>query len=111
MMDKIQEISIKLLIWFGILMWPAIILIALFVPVIANAYDVHECQKDYDLALSVMQQRQKDNNLIEAMELYDKKIVMSAYSQPQQRTIRLRIEAAKNFANLNAQKCFKWSIL
>ena len=37
MMDKIQEISIKLLIWFGILMWPAIILIALFVPVIANA--------------------------------------------------------------------------
>ncbi len=70
-----------------------------------------ECQKDYDLALSVMQQRQKDNNLIEAMELYDKKIVMSAYSQPQQRTIRLRIEAAKNFANLNAQKCFKWSIL
>jgi|TARA_B110000914_G_scaffold211368_1_gene211386 hypothetical protein len=58
-----------------------------------------------------MQQRQKDNNLIEAMELYDKKIVMSAYSQPQQRTIRLRIEAAKNFANLNAQKCFKWSIL
>ena len=70
-----------------------------------------ECQKDYDLALSVMQQRQKGNNLIEAMELYDKKIVMSAYSQPQQRTIRLRIEAAKNFANLNAQKCFKWSIL
>jgi hypothetical protein len=70
-----------------------------------------ECQKDYDLALSVMQQRQKDNNLIEAMELYDKKIVMSAYSQPQQRTIRLRIEAAKNFANLNAQKCFKWGIL
>jgi hypothetical protein len=45
------------------------------------------------------------------MELYDKKIVMSAYSQPQQRTIRLRIEAAKNFANLNAQKSFKWSIL
>ena len=70
-----------------------------------------ECQKDYDLALSVMQQRQKDNNLIEAMELYDKKIVMSAYSHPQQRTIRLRIEAAKNLANLNAQKCFKWSIL
>ena len=67
--------------------------------------------KQMHFALTVMQQRQKDNNLIEAMELYDKKIVMSAYSQPQQRTIRLRIEAAKNFANLNAQKCFKWSIL
>ena len=88
-----------------------ITLIAVFGSLVVNADDVHECKNDYDLALSVMQQRQKDNNLIEAMELYDKKIVMSAYSQPQQRTIRLRIEAAKNFANLNAQKCFKWSIL
>ena len=71
-----------------------------------------ECQKDYDLALSVMQQRQKDNNLIEAMQLFtDKKLVMSAYSQPQQKTIRLRIEATKNFANHSAQKCFKWSII
>jgi|TARA_B110000305_G_scaffold174610_1_gene193090 hypothetical protein len=88
--------------------WPVVILGTLVFN--ASATEL-ECQKDYDLALSVMQQRQKDNNLIEAMELYDKKIVMSAYSQPQQRTIRLRIEAAKNFANLNAQKCFKWSIL
>ena len=79
-----------------------IILLLLLLAVNVNATEL-ECQKDYDLALSVMQQRQKDNNLIEAMELYDKKIVMSAYSQPQQRTIRLRIEAAKNFANLNAQ--------
>jgi hypothetical protein len=72
--------------------------------------DVHECKNDYDLALSVMQQRQKDNNLIEAMQLFtDKKLVMSAYSQPQQKTIRLRIEATKNFANHSAQKCFKWS--
>jgi hypothetical protein len=86
------------------------IILLLLLAVNVNATEL-ECQKDYDLALSVMQQRQKDNNLIEAMELYDKKIVMSAYSQPQQRTIRLRIEAAKNFANLNAQKCFKWSIL
>ena len=71
-----------------------------------------ECQEDYDLALSVMQQRQKDNNLIEAMQLFtDKKLVMSAYSQPQQKTIRLRIEATKNFANHSAQKCFKWSII
>ena len=89
-----------------------LLLIFLIAPLVANAADVHECQKDYDLALSVMQQRQKDNNLIEAMQSFtDKKLVMSAYSQPQQRTIRLRIEAAKNFANLNAQKCFKWSIL
>ena len=74
--------------------------------------DVHECKNDYDLALSVMQQRQKDNNLIEAMQLFtDKKLVMSAYSQPQQKTIRLRIEATKNFANHSAQKCFKWSII
>jgi hypothetical protein len=86
------------------------IILVLLLAVNVSATEL-ECQKDYDLALSVMQQRQKDNNLIEAMELYDKKIVMSAYSQPQQRTIRLRIEAAKNFANLNAQKCFKWSIL
>ncbi len=88
-----------------------LLLIFLLAPLVANAADVHECQKDYDLALSVMQQRQKDNNLIEAMELYDKKIVMSAYSQPQQKTIPLRIEATKNFANHSAQKCFKWSIL
>ena len=112
MMDKLQEISIKLLIWFGLLMWPVIILIAVFGPLVANAADVHECQKDYDLALSVMQQRQKDNNLIEAMQVFtDKKLVMSAYSHPQQKTIRLRIEATKNFANHSAQKCFKWSIL
>ncbi len=74
--------------------------------------DVDECKKDYDLALSVMQQRQKDNNLIEAMQSFtNKKLVMSAYSQPQQKTIRLRIEAAKNFANNSAQWCFKWGIL
>ena len=54
----------------------------------------------------------KDNNLIEAMQSFtDKKLVMSAYSQPQQKTIPLRIEATKNFANHSAQKCFKWSIL
>ena len=89
-----------------------IALLFLLAPLVANAADVHECQKDYDLALSVMQQRQKDNNLIEAMQLFtDKKLVMSAYSQPQQKTIRLRIEATKNFANHSAQKCFKWSIL
>ena len=112
MMDKLQEISIKLLIWFGLLMWPVIILIAVFGPLVANADDMHKCKKDYDLALSVMQQRQKDNNLIEAMQLFtDKKLVMSAYSQPQQKTIPLRIEATKNFANHSAQKCFKWSIL
>ena len=78
----------------------------------ANADDVHECKKDYDLALSVMQQRQKDNNLIEAMQTFnDKKLVMDAYSKPQQKTIRLRIEAAKNFANHSAQWCFKWGKL
>ena len=77
----------------------------------ANADDVHECKKDYDLALSVMQQRQKDNNLIEAMQTFtDKKLVMDAYSKPQQKTIRLRIEASKNFANHSAQWCFKWRI-
>ena len=63
------------------------IILLLLLAVNVNATEL-ECQKDYDLALSVMQQRQKDNNLIEAMELYDKKIVMSAYSQPQHRTIR-----------------------
>ena len=78
----------------------------------AMADDVHECKKDYDLALSVMQQRQKDNNLIEAMQLFtDKKLVMSAYSQPQQKTIRLRIEATENFANDYTQWCFKWKII
>ena len=83
-------------------------LLLLFGSLVVNADDVHECKKDYDLALSVMQQRQKDNNLIEAMQLFtDKKLVMSAYSQPQQKTIRLRIEATKNFANHSAQKCFK----
>ena len=87
-----------------------ITLVLLIVPV-ANA-DVNECKKDYDLALSVMQQRQKDNNLIEAMQTFnDKKLVMDAYSKPQQKTIRLRIEAAKNFANHSAQWCFKWDIL
>ena len=87
------------------------ITLALLIVPVANA-DVTECKKDYDLALSVMQQRQKDNNLIEAMQLFaDKKLVMSAYSQPQQKTIRLRIEAAKNFANHSAQWCFKWGIL
>ncbi len=76
------------------------------------ADDVHECKKNYDLALSVMQQRQKDNNLIEAMQTFnDKKLVMDAYSKPQKKTIRLRIEAAKNFANHSAQWCFKWRIL
>ena len=84
------------------------ILIAVFGSLVVNADDVHECKNDYDLALSVMQQRQKDNNLIEAMQLFtDKKLVMSAYSQPQQKTIRLRIEAAENFANDSAQKCFR----
>ena len=88
------------------------ILIAVFGSLVVNADDVHECKNDYDLALSVMQQRQKDNTLIEAMQLFtDKKLVMSAYSQPQQKTIRLRIEATKNFANHSAQKCFKWSII
>jgi len=86
-------------------------IILLLLAVNVNATEL-ECQKDYDLALSVMQQRQKDNNLIEAMQSFtDKKLVMSAYSQPQQKTIPLRIEATKNFANHSAQKCFKWSIL
>ena len=89
-----------------------LISLMLLIPLTSFADDVHECKKDYDLALSVMQQRQKDNNLIEAMQLFaDKKLVMSAYSQPQQKTIRLRIEAAKNFANHSAQWCFKWGIL
>ena len=87
------------------------IILLLLLAVNVNATEL-ECQKDYDLALSVMQQRQKDNNLIEAMQSFtDKKLVMSAYSQPQQKTIPLRIEATKNFANHSAQKCFKWSIL
>ncbi len=46
------------------------ILIAVFGSLVVNADDVHECKNDYDLALSVMQQRQKDNNLIEAMQLF-----------------------------------------
>ena len=84
------------------------ILIAVFGSLVVNADDVHECINDYDLALSGIQQRQIDINLIEAMQLFtDKKLVMSAYSQPQQKTIRLRIEATKNFANHSAQKCFK----
>ena len=74
----------------------------------ANVKDsMEECQKDYDSALFVMQQRQKDNNLVEAMKHGDKKLVMSAYSQPQQKTIYLRIEATENFANHAAQKCFR----
>lgn len=89
-----------------------IIVSMLLLPAICFADDVHECKKDYDLALSVMQQRQKDNNLIEAMQTFtDKKLVMSAYSQPQQKTIRLRIEATENFANDYTQWCFKWKIL
>ena len=89
-----------------------IIVSMLLLPAIIAADDVHECKKDYDLALSVMQQRQKDNNLIEAMQLFtDRKLVMSAYSQPQQKTIRLRIEATENFANDYTQWCFKWKIL
>ena len=88
-----------------------IIVSMLLLPAIIAADDVHECKKDYDLALSVMQQRQKDNNLIEAMQLFtDRKLVMSAYSQPQQKTIRLRIEATENFANDYTQWCFKWKI-
>ena len=112
MLDKIEEYSMKALIWLSILFWPIIISALLIAPLVANADDVHECKKDYDLALSVMQQRQKDNNLIEAMQLFaDKKLVMSAYSQPQQKTIRLRIEATENFANDYTQRCFKWKIL
>ena len=62
-MDKIQEISIKLLIWFGILMWPAIILIALFVPVIANAdNEIYVTQTGDNLRLEW--QQKGDNNLI-----------------------------------------------
>ena len=100
----------KVLNGLSILVWFSYVLLIAYQP--AEAADVHECQKDYDLALSVMQQRQKDNNLIEAMQSFtDKKLVMSAYSQPQQKTIPLRIEATKNFANHSAQKCFKWSIL
>jgi hypothetical protein len=96
--------------WFAIGVFIGVMIVAPFA--FANAADVNECQKDYDLALSVMQQRQKDNNLIEAMQSFtNKKLVMSAYSQPQQKTIPLRIEATKNFANHSAQKCFKWSIL
>ncbi|MDA9356382.1 hypothetical protein OAB41_04685 [Gammaproteobacteria bacterium] len=68
---------------------------------------MEECKKDYDSALAVMQQRQKGDSLVEAMKNADKKLVMSAYSQPQQKTIRLRIEAAENFANDSAQKCFR----
>ena len=98
-----------LAVWFCVGFFIGVLVV---LPLVANAADVHECQKDYDLALSVMQQRQKDNNLIEAMQSFtDKKLVMSAYSQPQQKTIPLRIEATKNFANHSAQKCFKWSIL
>lgn len=102
MKDTTQKIVILFILSSMALLWTSM----------ASADDVHECKKDYDLALSVMQQRQKDNNLIEAMQLFaDKKLVMSAYSQPQQKTIRLRIEAAKNFANHSAQRCFKWDIL
>lgn len=112
MLDKLQEISMKALIWASILFWPIILIMLLIAPLVANADDVVECKKDYDLALSVMQQRQKDNNLIEAMQTFnDKKLVMDAYSQPQQKTIRLRIESIENFANDHAQWCFKWKIL
>ena len=82
-------------------------LLLLFGSLVVNADDVHECKNDYDIALSVMQQRQKGDSLVEAMKNADKKLVMSAYSQPQQKTIRLRIEAAENFANDSAQKCFR----
>ena len=102
MKDTTQNIAILFLPSLMALLWTSV----------ASADDVHECKKDYDLALSVMQQRQKDNNLIEAMQLFaDKKLVMSAYSQPQQKTIRLRIEATENFANDYTQRCFKWKIL
>ena len=102
MKDTTQNIAILFLPSLMALLWTSA----------ASADDVHECKKDYDLALSVMQQRQKDNNLIEAMQLFtDKKLVMSAYSQPQQKTIRLRIEATENFANDYTQWCFKWKIL
>ena len=100
MKDTTQHIAVLFLLSLMGLAWTSV--------ASANADDVHECKKDYDLALSVMQQRQKDNNLIEAMQTFnDKKLVMDAYSQPQQKTIRLRIEAAKNFANHSAQWCFK----
>ena len=39
------------------------ILIAVFGSLVVNADDVHECKNDYDLALSVMQQRQKITTL------------------------------------------------
>ena len=104
MKDTTQHIAVLFLLSLMGLGWTSV--------ASANADDVHECKKDYDLALSVMQQRQKDNNLIEAMQTFNnKKLVMDAYSQPQQKTIRLRIEAAKNFANHSAQWCFKWGIL
>ena len=63
MMDKLQEISIKLLIWFGLLMWPAIILIALFGPLVANAdNEIYVTQTGDNLRLEWVQQG--DNNLI-----------------------------------------------
>lgn len=81
--------------------------VLLLLALCVQADDFTECENNFYNALTVMQQRQKDNNLIEAMSQFDKKLVMSAYSQPQQNTIRSRIEASQNFANLNAQKCFR----
>ena len=63
MMDKLQEISIKLLIWFGLLMWPVIILIAVFGPLVANAdNEIYVTQTGDNLRLEWVQQG--DNNLI-----------------------------------------------
>lgn len=66
MMDKIQEISIKLIIWFGLLMWPAIILTAVFAPMIANAdNEIYVTQSGDNLKLEWVQQG--DNNKIDTI--------------------------------------------
>ena len=39
MLDKLEEYSMKALIWISILFWPIIILAGLLLPLIANADD------------------------------------------------------------------------
>ena len=66
MLDKLQEYSMKALIWAGILFWPFIILTLLIAPLFANADDnvISLEQSGDNLQLGVDQYGYNNNDAI-----------------------------------------------
>jgi hypothetical protein len=78
---------------------------------------IETCSIVYEDAHSVMEERQKGTPISEAMKTADiispnfgdtiSSIVISAYSKPHHQRIGSKIQAADDFANEYAVKCFK----